>query len=240
MDALHIHIYPDEETWAQHTAEAIRDLLRRTVEQQGRTTLALSGGHTPKPVYTRLARMKDIPWEHIFIYWGDERYVPYEDPRSNYRMARETLLDHIAIPEDHVFPMPTHFETPEEGARAYEATLRATVAGGRFDLILLGLGTDCHTASLFPHTPALEEEQRWVVPNRGPDIPRLTFTYPLINRARTVYFLVTGASKHTPVRQVLYGEADRLACPARGVRPEGTCHWWLDAAAGPDVYKEDA
>ncbi len=233
MNALHIHVFPALEQWTKHSAQAIAEEIQNAASRRGRAFIALSGGHTPKPVYKTLTRLQDIPWDRVYIFWGDERYVPHHDPRSNYRMARETLLQHISIPEDHIFPMPTHHPSPEEGARAYERTIRERVEDGRFDVILLGLGTDCHTASLFPGTPALEETRRWVVPNQGPDIPRLTFTFALINRAHIVFFLATGEQKYPVVQRVLYGEENISRCPARGVRPQGEAHWWLDGKAGP-------
>ncbi|NPA90088.1 MAG: 6-phosphogluconolactonase [Chloroflexi bacterium] len=238
MNRPHVHISPADR-WSQDVSDAIARVIVGAVEERGRATVALSGGHTPRPVYERLAHAP-VPWDRVHLFWGDERYVPHHDPRSNYRMAREVLIQHIPIPPDHVHPMPTHHPDPDVAAREYEATLRAHLSeSSPFDLVLLGLGGDCHTASLFPHTPALEETERWVVPNPGPDVLRLTLTYPILNQARLVFFLVTGEGKAPVVYRVFHGEEDVHTCPARGIRPRrGHVHWWLDEAAARELTLE--
>lgn len=236
-----IHVLPDEQTWVEQVAAAIVDILDRAVEAHGQASLALSGGSTPRPLYAYLADLPawKIRWSHVHLFWGDERYVPYDDPRSNYRMALETLIEHVPIPPENVHPMPTYMRHVDLAASAYESTLRAFFGDrARFDLTLLGLGADCHTASLFPHTPALQERERWVVPNTGPDVERLTLTYPALNASRRVFFLVRGEGKAEVVARVLRQDVDVDACPAKGIRPDGELHWWLDAAAAADVKGE--
>ena len=177
-----------------------------------------------------------IPWEHVHVFWGDEPYVPADDPQSNYRMARQTLLDHVACPAANVHPMLTHFATPDLAARDYEATLKNCFQGDwpRFDLVLLGLGNDGHTASLFPGSPALEESTRWVIAVQAPADPRsrLTLTLPVLNRAATAYFLVAGPSKAPALHHALSRTADSNMYPAAGVRlDKGTVVWWVDRDA---------
>ncbi|MGH7752826.1 MAG: 6-phosphogluconolactonase, partial [Gemmatimonadales bacterium] len=170
------------------------------------------------------------------FFWGDERYVPPDDPRSNCRMAKEAWLDRIAVPPENVHPMPTNFLDPDEAARRYETTLRRHFPAPwpRFDLILLGMGADGHTASLFPRSPALEERERWVVSVRAPVEPsvRLTLTLPVINQAAAVWFLVSGEDKAEALRKVLTDEAAVEAPPAARVRPvQGALIWWVDSPA---------
>ncbi len=232
-----VHILSEDE-WTEQVTNAIRDVMLRALRQQEWAALVLSGGSTPRPVYGRLAQVENIPWARIHLFWGDERYVPHDDPRSNYRMAREVLIGHVPIPPENVHPMPTHMHDPDEAARAYEATLRGFYPGKwpAFDLILLGLGADCHTASLFPNSPALSEEKRWVVSAPGVDVERLTLTFPAINHAHTIFFLVRGAGKAEAVARVLHSWEDVTTCPARGIQAvDGEVHWWLDTAAASQL-----
>ncbi len=152
------------------------------------------------------------PWERVHLFWGDERYVPHDDPASNYRMARESLIAHVPIPAENVHPMPTDLPQPEKAAEAYEAELRRFFGTGApgFDLQLLGLGVEGHTASLFPGSPALEEKERWVAAVVAPAKPpqRLTLTLPVLNQGRNTLFLVTGADKR-PIVAALRGRIHR-------------------------------
>jgi 6-phosphogluconolactonase len=176
-----------------------------------------------------------MPWAGVHLFWGDERYVPHTDAKSNYRMAREALIDRVPIPADRVHPMPTAAD-PDRDAESYARLVDDALApdGGRFDLILLGLGDDGHTASLFPGSPALEETRRSVVAAPAPVEPRqrLTLTFPVLNRARHVFFLVSGADKR-PAMACVFGRSGGLAeCPAVRVKPdEGELIWWVDVAA---------
>jgi 6-phosphogluconolactonase len=235
---LEIRVYEDVDRLSAALAERIARLADRAVRDQGRFSLALSGGNTPRPLYRLLASAyrERIPWGAVHAFWGDERYVPPDDPRSDYRMARETLLDHVPIPPDHVHPFPTLLPRPEEAAQAYERTLRSHFSGcwPRFDLILLGLGPEGHTASLFPGSPALGERARWVTAARVRADPplRLTLTLPAINHAAHIDFLVVGEEKAAAVAAALAERPDVNACPAAGVWPsDGKLIWWLDEGA---------
>lgn len=232
-----LRVFADGESLSQAAAAAIGDAMREAVAQRRRCDVALAGGGTPRRMYELLSAHADIPWTNVHLFWGDERYVPHDHPASNFRMARQALLARIDIPAGNVHPMPTDHADPGEAARTYEAVLRAHFGSDpRFDLILLGLGPDGHTASLFPGSAALLEVQRWVVAVTAPADPpiRLTLTLPILNRAAQVHFLVTGHDKAEALRRARRGNTD--ACPASRVQPaDGTLTWWVDrAAAGQD------
>jgi len=233
-----LRVLPDLESLSQAVAESLADRIGAAVAQRGRCALVLPGGRTPRRLYELLAERHAtaIPWPRVDLFWGDERYVPPDDPRSNYRLARLTLLDRVAIPAGNVHAMPTHHADPDGGARQYEALLRGYFQAGppRFDLILLGMAADGHVASLFPHHPALTERHRWVIAATVPADPphRLTMTFPLINEAGAVAFVVSGPAKAEAVRRVLLPGTAVDDVPAVGVAPESVVvTWWLDAAA---------
>ena len=171
------------------------------------------------------------------IFWADERYVSPDDPRSNYHMAKDAMLDQIPIPRHHLHPMPTLLPDPEEAAEAYEETLMSHFPGRwpRFDLILLGMGPDGHIASLFPHNIVLEEEARVVAAVRDESSTpplRLTLTLPAINHAANIHFLITGKSKSPALHRALAPNANPKASPAAAIRPiDGNLIWWLDQPA---------
>lgn len=217
---------------------------RQAIADRGHFAVVLAGGSTPAGLYRLLAAppyRDQVDWSRTYVYFGDERCVPPDHPDSNYRMARETLLDVAPIPAGNVFRMAGEL-SPDEAARRYAALLRRnfSLRGGarpRFDLILLGMGDDGHTASLFPGMPALAEARRLVV---GSDVPgyvrpavsRVTLTYPVLNAARGVLFLVAGANKVAAVAAVLAGPEPPEPLPARRARPrQGRLTWLLDAAA---------
>ena len=215
-------------------ADAARLILahaREVIAECGLFRLALSGGNTPRAVHAELARLgADLPWNRVQITFGDERCVPPDHADSNFRMAKETLLDAVAIPAGNVFRIRGEI-APADAARAYEDKLAAFAArfGERryiHDFVLLGLGEDGHTASLFPGSPALEETVRNVIPTTGPKPPpqRVTMTFPLLNAARHVAFLVTGAEKHALVEEIVAGGS---AHPAGRVRPENGAVTWI-------------
>jgi 6-phosphogluconolactonase len=218
--------------FATDAANFIIDLAHKALAERNEFRIALSGGNTPRPVYTEIARIgRDLPWERIFFTFGDERCVPPEDEQSNYRMARENLFVPAAIPERSIARMRGEID-PQIAAQEYQdhLDLLATQRGEqiyRHDLILLGLGEDGHTASLFPGTVALEEVVRRVVANFVPKFNawRLTFTFPLINHAHHICFLVN-ASKHADlIERVLQGDPQ---FPASRVRPAlGGVTWIL-------------
>ena len=198
--------------FAAEAAQFILEHARAAIAERGLFRLALSGGNTPRTVHAQLARLgADLAWNRVQITFGDERCVPPEHADSNFRMARETLLDVVPIPAGNVFRIRGEID-PTTAAQEYEDKLAAVAA--RFgepryvhDLVLLGLGEDGHTASLFPGSPALDETVRNVIPATGPKPPpqRITMTFPLLNAARHVTFLVTGADKHALVEEITSG-----------------------------------
>lgn len=231
-------VWPDEEALSRAVAMAVYEAASAAIAGRLRFDLALAGGHTPRRLYEHLGAdyRQRIVWKETHLYWGDERYVPQDDPSSNYRMARETLIDPLNLSPAKVHPMPTSFPDPEDAARAYEQTLvqEFGAAGPRFDLVLLGIGPEGHTASLFPGSPALAETARWVVPVRVPAEPpvRLTLTLAALNAAHEVFFLVTGAEKREIVAKLLAVKPQEASqYPAAQVRPRGRVMLFLDQAA---------
>jgi 6-phosphogluconolactonase len=243
---MNFEILPDGEALALRAADVLAAAAQETAAARGRFAVALSGGETPKVLYRMIARQQfsqKIPWRRVQLYWGDERCVTPEHPASNYGMARDTFIKHVPIAAENVHRMLGE-EEPDKAADAYEAELRALAAKERpesgvpvFDLVLLGLGLDGHTASLFPHSPALTVEDRFCVATQAPDgSPRLTVTAPVINAARRVWFLVSGAEKAGMVAEVLEGLRVPNAVPAQGVAPvHGTLTWFLDEAAAAEL-----
>jgi 6-phosphogluconolactonase len=230
-----IVVLPDHEGLAQHVA---RWLLAQANATPDRFSLALSGGSTPKRLYEILAAPPyhdAFPWQRTHVFWGDERYVPHESADSNYRMAREALLDHVPIPAAQIYPMPCG-PTPQDAAGAYQHILEnhhgaAVLDAARplFDVNFLGLGEDGHTASLFPGTAALEETLAWVVPNAPAGRQtRLTLTYPAIASSRHIAFLVEGSKKAAILRRVLDGDR---ALPSARIAAVGDITWFIDEAA---------
>lgn len=215
----------------------IVDACRAAIAERGQFTIALAGGSTPKPLYEKLSE-QNLPWDKIHVFWGDERYVSATHPDSNEGMARRAWLDRVSFPAANLHPMPTQSIDPAESAQQYEAHLRSffgTQDIPAFDLILLGLGDDGHTASLFPHTAVLNVCDRLIgVGYRGLD-PRLTFTIPLINQARCVLFLVAGSSKQPALKAIFSADADPFTYPARFIQPKGKLYWFLDQAAGEEL-----
>jgi 6-phosphogluconolactonase len=223
---------------SRRAAKATIGTINDAVRTAGKCSIVLSGGTTPRTLDRLLASefRAQIPWANVQAFWGDERYVSLEDSRSNYRMAKEALLDHVPCPPANIHPMPTHFPSAEVAARDYERTLRDHFVEEwpHFDLVLLGIGDDGHTASLFPGSLALAERTRWVVAAQAPVEPqlRLTLTLPALTRAAAVYVLVTGATKGEARRHVLEGAGDWIKYPAAGVRlGTGSVIWWADRDA---------
>jgi 6-phosphogluconolactonase len=203
--------------------------------------ICLSGGSTPRRLYECLAApaiAPRFPWSRAHWFWGDERFVPRDDRDSNYRMARDALLSRVPIPDGNIHAVPTEGLSPEQAAGAYEATLKQfygadTLAPGRplFDVTLLGIGEDGHTASLFPGHPALHEKRRWAVAVIGAKSePRITLTYPALDSSRDIAFLATGEGKGSVIARARAGDR---TIPAANVRPVGRLHWFTDRAANP-------
>jgi 6-phosphogluconolactonase len=233
-----IRICDDLEALSHATAELFTAEARQAVKDRGRFSVALSGGDTPRRTYELLAQepFRDlVPWQNTHIFWGDERCVPANDMRSNATMARHALLDNVPVPQHQVHPM-VCASSPQEAAVKYEAFLRDFFATGppRFDLVMLGLGENGHTASLFPGSPALEEQQRLVaevyVAEEG--LHRLSLTAPAINQAALVVFLVSGYAKAPILRKVLEDTQDSGGIPARMIKPvDGGLLWLVDRDA---------
>jgi 6-phosphogluconolactonase len=222
-------------------AEEVIRAATEAVAARGKFTIALSGGSTPKSLYNLLATnaRTTLPWDRMYFFWGDERHVPPTDPESNYRMVEEAMLSKVPIPPANVFRMLAEEPDAEAVAAAYEQTLRkffqlSSDAVPQFDLILLGMGPDGHTASLFPGTTGLKEKSRLVIANWVEKLKthRLSFTLPVINAGRVVTFLVNGTDKATVLKAVLEGNEPGEQYPAKLVQPkEGKLIWFLDRAA---------
>ena len=229
-----------QEVFEAAAEEVIRD-ANDAVKERGRFTIALSGGSTPKSLFNLLATnaRTALPWDRMFFFWGDERHVPPTDPQSNYRMADEVMLSKVPVPPGNVFRFPA--ENPDAAAVAndYEKTLRKFFqleAGAvpQFDLILLGMGPDGHTASLFPGTAGLQEKSRLVIANWVEKLKahRLTLTLPVLNAARRVAFLVSGVDKAPALKAVLEENVPAEQYPAKLVHPApGGLIWFVDRAA---------
>lgn len=236
---MSIEILSDRSSLTDRALNLIVEQIESAIAQRGECTLALAGGGTPKPVYEQLAQ-QSLPWEKLQIFWGDERYVPPEDPDSNQKMAREAWLDQVAIPPENIHPMPTQGGNPQADAQQYEQELKTFFRCGEgefpsIDIILLGMGDDGHTASLFPQTEALTVRDRLITVGNKGDSQRLTFTAPLINQGRCVIFLVAGANKRPALAEIFASEADEIEYPARLIQPEGELWWLLDQEAGAEI-----
>lgn len=247
MSDRQVVVVDDAAAVARAAAERVSALAGEAVAARGRFALALSGGSTPRALFQLLAQepfRSRIDWDRIEVFWGDERCVAPTHADSNYRMAREALLDQVAVPATQVHRMAGEADDPAAAAAAYESEI-AGVLGGTpggvppsFDLVLLGMGPDGHTASLFPGTTALAEQRRWVVANWVAKFStyRITLTWPILNRAAAVLFLVAGADKAPVLREILEGPPDLTRLPSQGIRPEpGRLVWLVDRAAAAQL-----
>jgi len=228
-----LRVFDSVEALSEAAAALIAEKLDHST---GPFHLVLSGGSTPKKLFAILASpvyADSIPWNRIHFWWGDERFVPPTDPESNESMAREAMLDKMPIPPEHIHPM-FREGSAEDAAAAYEALIRSLVPSGEFDLILLGLGPDAHTASLFPGDPSISETHRWVLASTGAAgvKQRLTMTPVLLNRAKQVIFLAAGPDKTVPLSHVLNEPYEPTKYPAQIVaRTAGNLLWMVDTAA---------
>jgi len=235
-----VRVFASDAELFRASAKKFCEIGTQAIREHGRYTVALSGGSTPKGLHHELATTfaKELPWDKVFFFWGDERHVPPDFPESNFRMAKETLLSKLPIPADHVFRMRGEMPDANQAAAVYEQSLREFFrpAAGQvpqIDFILLGIGPEGHTASLFPDTKELEERQHLVVGNYVAvhSTWRITCTYPVLNNGANVMFLVDGASKADIVRTALKDPSSNLPC--QGVKPlNGNLMWYLDQAAG--------
>jgi 6-phosphogluconolactonase len=235
-----VHIFANLKDLSLWAAERFASLAGHAIQTSGKFTVALSGGSTPKALYEVLARApfgERIDWNGVYFFWGDERFVPLDHRDSNYRMAQETLLSRVPVPEKNIFPIVAENLSAREAAAEYESKLRKFFGEGtipRFNLILLGMGEDGHTASLFPHSGALKESIRLVTENYVEKLntDRITMTVPLINNAANVFFLISGASKAKALKEVLQGPYDPDRLPAQLIRPHsGELLFLVDEAA---------
>jgi 6-phosphogluconolactonase len=234
-----IEVLADPPALARRAAEW---MIATALAAKGPFRVSLSGGSTPKALYGLLAsgEFRDrFPWRQVSWFWGDERFVPYDHPESNYRMTREAMLAKAPVPPENVFPIPTDGD-PEDAARRYERTLQEvygapTLDPSRplFDIVLLGMGPDGHTASLLPGDKLLDERKRWVgaVAHGRPEV-RITLTYPAIESSRHVAFLLEGTAKAAMLGEIHAGGSQ---LPAARVRPAGELIWFADSAAAAEV-----
>jgi 6-phosphogluconolactonase len=231
----------DAEEVAARAAGLFISLATQAVAARGYFRAALSGGSTPQRTYELLAsvsRSLKVPWKNVEIFWSDERYVSPDDAGSNFRMTREALLDHVPLPAANIYPVPTQLHPPPEAAAAYEKSIRRAFAEEHgipcFDLIFLGLGTNGHTASLFPGSPLVQEADRLVAADFVGELKawRITMTAPLLNRGRSIAFLVTGRQKAEVLRNVVKGPYLPETFPAQLIRPAaGNLLWIADREA---------
>jgi 6-phosphogluconolactonase len=245
MSNPQIRMFPDVAALADAAAQQIVASARAAVAAHERFTIALSGGSSPRAVYERLAEpalSAQMPWDRTYVFWSDDRAVPLDHPDSNYRMACEALLSHVPIPREQIKPMLSQVEDLASAAQHYSRVIQALVPGSPpcFDLVLLGMGPDGHTASLFPHSPQLDAGDALVVATPvaplKPHVRRLTFTASLINAAAAVLFMATGADKATTLQQVLEGPYRPLDLPSQVVAPRsGTLVWMLDHAIAQEL-----
>ena len=234
-----IIISPGPEDWVREGADFFQRAAAESVARTGRVGVALSGGSTPRPVHRRLAAppyRTGIPWRQTHIFWVDERLVPDDDPASNFGAARKDLIDHLPIPADHIHPMCSSLD-PGPAAEAYQRTLAQSFQTTPpewpvFDLILLGIGQDGHTASIFPGDATAVDTPRWVAAVKGgvPDVDRLTLTLPVLAAARSIVFLVSGSDKAETLRTIFAGDAGVLP-PQRLAPVASRVVWILDREA---------
>lgn len=245
MSDIQFRIFPDPPALAAAGAQAILERARAAVAAHGHFTIALSGGSTPRAIYEQLAQpalSEQMPWAQMYIFWSDERAVPLDDARSNYRTACDALLRRVPIPKENIKPMLSQGDDLDAAAQHYVRVICGIVPGQppRFDLVLLGMGPDGHTASLFPHSPQLAATDALVtatpVAPLEPYVRRLTFTSTLINAAAEVLFLLAGADKAARLHQVIEGPQATETLPAQLVAPvAGTLTWMLDRGAAQQL-----
>lgn len=235
---MELHIAKDLQQLSENLAAWISNHIQEVLQEKERFTFVLSGGSTPKQLYKLLAKepySEMIPWEKVHFFWGDERVVPFEDERNNARMAFETLLTPVGVPQENIHIMRTDV-LPEVSAEAYEKVLKEYFNNSNttFDLVLLGMGDDGHTLSLFPGTSVVTEQNDWVKAFFLPaqHMYRVTLTAPVVNRAACVVFMATGSGKAITLKNVIEGTFNAEQFPSQLIRPQdGELHWFVDEAA---------
>jgi len=238
---MNVIIKKNSDELSREFAGWLIDHIKKKLQHQSRFTLVLSGGSTPKKVYQLLASDKyknKIDWNKLHFFWGDERYVPFSDDRNNARMAFENLLDHVPVRNEQVHVMRTDIE-PEASAVEYEKLLYEYFTGDQsFDLVMLGMGEDAHTLSLFPGYDVIKEKKNWVKSFylKAQEMYRITLTAPVVNAAGCVTFLVSGADKAGALHRVLSDKFNPNLFPSQIIQPvNGELYWWVDEAAMPDL-----
>jgi len=239
---MNLKVSKDIEALSHDFADWLVAYIREVLSRQDRFTIALAGGNTPRRLYQLLASGKyrnEIEWQRMHFFWGDERFVAVTDDRNNAKMAFETLLDHVPLIKEQVYPMQTNVD-PEKSAESYEKILHSYFDQGTctFDLVLLGLGDNAHTLSLFPGHRLVRENSRWVCSFflNEENIHRITLTPPVVNLASQVAFLVSGGDKAAAVYHVLAGEHDPDLYPAQIIQPfNSRLYWFCDEAAAADL-----
>ena len=239
---MELHIFDDKETMSEQLASWIAHLVQDTLKNQDYFTLVLSGGGTPKLLFEKLASgeyKNKIDWKRVHIFWGDERAVPFDDDRNNAKMAYDILINHIDVPSGQVHIMRTDIE-PKLAAEEYETILHQYFdkTSNSFDLVLLGMGDDGHTLSLFPGSPIIEEHEHWVnsVYNQQQKMYRITLMPVVVNKASNIVFMVDGAKKANILQRVIEGPYIPLKLPAQIVKPSnGELSWFLDKAVAKEL-----
>lgn len=252
---MKLHVANNLQELSQQAADLMVEHINNTLQKQSKCTIALSGGSTPKPLHELLASdayRGHIDWSRLHFFWGDERFVPFNDARNNAKMAFDTLLDKVPVKKEHIHIIQTENTTPEESAAAYQKILHeyfplvhthhtANVPDNTpfttFDLMILGMGDNAHTLSLFPHLPVIHEAQKWVTSFYldEQNMYRVTLTHPVANYAACVLFLVAGKDKAAPLKQVLEGDYNPDVYPSQIIKPKGELHWFADEAAAADL-----
>jgi len=231
-----LHIYENPESLSIAAAKWISDLIANTLKKQNRFTIALSGGNTPKKLHHLLAASpykEQIDWSKLHVFWGDERGVPFDDDRNNAKMAYNTLLNFVPVPKSQIHIMRTDI-SPEQSAVEYEKILHQYFSLNNafsFDLVLLGMGDDGHTLSLFPGTAIVHEEKAWVSSFflKAQNMYRITLTKTIVNQSANISFLVAGADKAHALEEVLHGNYNPDLYPSQVIQPvNGKLHWFLD------------
>ncbi|MES1214696.1 MAG: 6-phosphogluconolactonase [Bacteroidota bacterium] len=239
---MNLNVSKDPEELSRYVADWLISYVDETLRKQSRFTIALSGGNTPKKLYQLLSSdnyKNKIDWSKLHIFWGDERYVPFTDDRNNAKMAFETLLNHVPVPANQIHVMQTDIE-PEASAAAYEKILHAyfTHKKTSFDLVLLGMGDNAHTLSLFPGYPIIHEKNKWVDAFYLEEQKsyRISLTVPIVNKSARVAFLVSGGDKAASLYNVLYAEHEPDLYPAQIIQPfSDELYWFVDSAAAADI-----
>ena len=243
---MKLHVYKNKDLLSHELALWISEFIYKTLEKQDYFSFVLSGGNTPKTLYTILASgdfKNKINWEKVHFFWGDERYVPFTDSRSNAKMAFDILLNNIKIPKENINIIPTDI-SPEDSAEQYEEAIKNYFKRTQnyFDLVLLGIGDDGHTLSLFPNSPLINEEKKWVnkVYNDVQEMFRITMMPTLVNNAKQIVFMVEGENKAVVLNKIIFGNLEPLKLPAQLISPvDGELHWFVDEDAASKIKKEN-